>query len=373
MQLAIIIGIIITFFLSFLLITKKNKNLADKILATWLMFIGLHLWLFYEHILVENYQYPALLGLELPMPFLQWPFLYLYIAVLTNQYNVKKKWLLLLHFLPVILIYIYLIEFFKSSPEEKVFVFQHGGNVPKYASFSSLMLILMSISGVIYVYFTYRLIKQHRKNIVNQFSYQEKINLDWLQYLFLGMGLIWTVIWFRGNDNLIFLSMVIFVIFLGYFGIKQVGIFTNKFPDEKESELTDEKVGKTKKYEKSSLTEESAEAIHFQLQRAMNQERFYENPELSLNDLANHLNVHPNNLSQVINTHEGKTFFDYINYHRVEAFKIMVKLPQNQKFTLLGLAYDCGFNSKTSFNRNFKKVTGFAPSEYLKQLNIVLD
>ena len=48
-------------------------------------------------------------------------------------------------------------------------------------------------------------------------------------------------------------------------------------------------------------------------------------------------------------------------------------MPQNQKFTLLGLAYDCGFNSKTSFNRNFKKATGFAPSEYLKQLNIVLD
>lgn len=218
-----------------------------------------------------------------------------------------------------------------------------------------------------------RLIKQHRKNIVNQFSYQEKINLDWLQYLFIGMGLIWTVIWFRGNDNLIFLSVVIFVIFLGYFGIKQVGIFTNKFPHENESESTEEKVEKSKKYEKSSLTKEMAEAIHIHLQKVMNEERLYENPELSLNELANHLNVHPNNLSQVINTHEGKIFFDYINYHRVEAFKIMVKMPQNQKYTLLSLAYDCGFNSKTSFNRNFRKATGFAQSEYLKQLNIMLD
>jgi AraC-like DNA-binding protein len=373
MQLAIIIGIIITFFLSLILITKKDKNLADKILATWLVFLGFHLWLFYEHILIQSYQFSALLGVQLPMPFLHWPFLYIYIAVLTNQFDVNKKWLLLLHFLPVILLYIYLIEFFSLSPEEKIYVFQHGGKVPKYATFSSIMLILMSISGVIYVYFTYRLLRQHRKNIINQFSYQEKINLDWIQYLFLGMGMIWVVIWLRGNDNLIFLSVVIFVIFLGYFGIKQVGIFTNKLPIEKDNIPNEIEIEKVKKYEKSSLTEEMSESIHTQLQQVMQEERLYENPELSLNDLANHLNVHPNNLSQVINANEGKTFFDYINYHRVEAFKKSVKMPQNQKYKLLGLAYDCGFNSKTSFNRNFKKATGFAPSEYLKQLNIVLD
>lgn len=373
MQLAIIIGIIITFFLSFILITKKEKNLADKILATWLVFLGFHLWLFYEHIVVQSYQFSSLMGLELPMPFLHWPFLYIYIAVLTNQYDANKKWLLFLHFLPAIFLYIYLIDFFRLSPEEKIHVFKYEGKVPKYETFSSVMLILISISGVIYVYFTYRLLQQHRKNIINQFSYQEKINLDWIKYLFIGMGLIWAVIWLRGNDNLIFLSVVIFVIFLGYFGIKQVGIFTNKLPIENETFSKELEVEKTKKYEKSSLTEEMTENIHIQLQKVMDEERLYENPELSLNDLANHLNVHPNNLSQVINANEGKTFFDYINYHRVEAFKSIVKMPQNQKFTLLGLAYDCGFNSKTSFNRNFKKATGFAPSEYLKQLNIVLD
>ena len=105
----------------------------------------------------------------------------------------------------------------------------------------------------------------------------------------------------------------------------------------------------------------------------MLEKKLYENLELSLNDLANQLQVHPNVLSQVINMQEGMTFFDYINFHRVEAFKKMVKQPENQKFTLLGLAYDAGFNSKTSFNRNFKKATGFAPSDYLKQLDIVLE
>jgi AraC-like DNA-binding protein len=373
MELAIIIGIIITFFLSFILITKKDKNLADKILATWLVFLGIHLWLFYEQSLTKSYKFPALLGFHLPMPFLHWPFLYLYIAVLTNQYNKHKKWLLGLHFVPAILLFIYLIDFFRLSTNEKIYIFSKSGYVPKYMIFMDLTLISISISGVIYFYLTYRLLRQHRKNIINQFSYQEKINLDWIQYLFLGLALIWVVIWLRGNDNLIFLSVVIFVIFLGYFGIKQVGIFTNKLPIDTEQNSIELEVEKTKKYEKSSLTEEMSESIHAQLQKVMQEERLYENPELSLNDLANHLNVHSNNLSQVINANEGKTFFDYINYHRVEAFKKAVKIPQNQKYTLLGLAFDCGFNSKTSFNRNFKKATGFAPSEYLKQLNIVLD
>jgi AraC-like DNA-binding protein len=375
MELAIIIGIIITFFLSFILITKKDKNLADKILATWLVFIGLHLWFFYEHILVKNYQFPQLLGIQLPMPFLHWPFLYLYIAVLTDQYNRQKKGYLLLHFLPIVLIYIYLIDFFRLPSAEKIAIFEQQGNVAKYQTFTSIMMVLMSISGIVYFYFTFQLIKQHRKNILNQFSFQEKINLNWLQYLFVGMGLIWVVIWLRGDDNMIFLSVVVFVIFLGYFGIKQVGIFTNKMPFENDSglKILDESPEIIKKYEKSSLTKEAAELIHNQLKTEMYEKKLYENPELSLNDLANQLQVHPNVLSQVINTNEGMTFFDYINFHRVEAFKKMVKQPESHKYTLLGLAYDAGFNSKTSFNRNFKKATGFAPSDYLKQLDIVLE
>ena len=372
MKLAIIVGIIITFFLALILLTKKDKNLADKILAAWLVVTGVHLFLFYDHVLSQNFQFPKLLGLELPMPFLQWPLLYIYISVLTNQYNPNKKLGFLWHFVPALLLYIYLVDFFSLSIDEKISVFKQKGELAKYETFSVIILVLMCISGLIYTYFTFRLIRLHRKNILNQFSYQEKINLNWVQYLFIGMGLIWMVIWFRGDDNMIFLSVVVFVIFLGYFGIKQVGIFTNKIPEKEEAKIEDENTEIIKKYEKSSLTHVIAENIHQKLLDEMTENKYFQNPELSLNDLATTLGVHPNILSQVINTFEGKTFFDYINYHRVEEFKKIVKLPDNQKYTLLGLAYDCGFNSKTSFNRNFKKATGFAPSEYLKQLEIDL-
>lgn len=77
-----------------------------------------------------------------------------------------------------------------------------------------------------------------------------------------------------------------------------------------------------------------------------------------MSDLARQLDIHPNYISQVINSVEQKNFYDFINEHRVEEFKQLVSLSENQHFTLLALAFECGFNSKTSFNRNFKKAMG---------------
>lgn len=92
-----------------------------------------------------------------------------------------------------------------------------------------------------------------------------------------------------------------------------------------------------------------------------------------MSDQARQLDIHPNYISQVINSVEQKNFYDFINEHRVEEFKQLVSLSENQHFTLLALAFECGFNSKTSFNRNFKKATGMTPSTYLEQRNIHLE
>jgi AraC-like DNA-binding protein len=104
----------------------------------------------------------------------------------------------------------------------------------------------------------------------------------------------------------------------------------------------------------------------------MQKEKLFKNPEITLAELAKTMKVHPNTLSQVINAIEEKNFYDYINIQRIEAFKEISILPENQNFTLLSLAFECGFNSKTAFNRNFKKVTNISPTEYLKATNIIL-
>ena len=85
-----------------------------------------------------------------------------------------------------------------------------------------------------------------------------------------------------------------------------------------------------------------------------------------MDDLAKKLDVLPNYLSQVINSKENKTFYDLVNEERVNAFIQNIKKPASQQYTMLAIAFDCGFNSKASFNRNFKKYTGHTPSEYVK-------
>jgi len=93
-------------------------------------------------------------------------------------------------------------------------------------------------------------------------------------------------------------------------------------------------------------------------------EKPYLDPDLSLSDLARRMHTNPVVLSQVINTGVGKNFNDFVNEYRVEEFKRQVREPANAHLSFLGLALDCGFNSKATFNRAFKKFTGASPKAF---------
>jgi len=106
----------------------------------------------------------------------------------------------------------------------------------------------------------------------------------------------------------------------------------------------------------------------FHLNRLVEKEKIFTESEITLTQLAARLNIHPNYLSQVINEKEETNFYDYINPLRIQEFKRLAALPENKKYTLLSLAFECGFNSKSSFNRYFKKVAGVSPSEYMRNV-----
>jgi AraC-like DNA-binding protein len=379
-----IIGIVITFFLAFLLISKKDKSLADKILAAWLILIGIFLSLYNLYSISLIYQYPFLLGFEAPMPYLQGIFLYLYSVFVTKQVKTKPIYYFF-HLIPPLLIYLYLIHFFILPSEQKIYVYQNKGI--GYETFMRFMFFVNSMSGVVYIVLSLIVLKRHRVSILAEFSQIEKINFRWLQLLIYGMCGIWFLVIFSHFDFFIFSGVAFFVLFLGYFGIKQVGLFTNIQPhlDAIKLENATEYFENTfeeddlidfespVKYQKSGLTKDVAQDIHEALIQIVDKEKIYKDAELTLSSLASLLDIHPNYLSQVINQVEEKNFYDYINLKRIEAFKKLVAQPDSQKYTLLALAYDCGFNSKTSFNRNFKKATGLSPSEYLKAVKVHLN
>ncbi len=100
----------------------------------------------------------------------------------------------------------------------------------------------------------------------------------------------------------------------------------------------------------------------------MEEERPYLRPDLSLRELAGLLDLPHNYLSQLLNEGFGQNFAEYVNTYRLSTFKAMVVDPAFQHLTLLGLAYESGFNSKTSFNTFFKKAMGITPAAYRKQV-----
>jgi AraC-like DNA-binding protein len=365
-------GVGLALFLSLLLLSKRNKTIADVILTLWLLFITIHLLLFYFG---EVWLYPETLGIGLPLPLVHGPFLYLYTRALTNKTLSLR--VSLLHFLPLLAEYIYLIEFLSRPVEQKIWVFKNEG--VGYEAFNTVNTIVIIISGVAYVILSSLALRMHRISIAAEFSNTEKINLQWLQYLIYWIGVIWIFV-IIGNDHLIFGAAVLFISFIGFFGIRQVGIFhavnvtsqadiaeneTGVVDDESTAMSEPEK----RKYRKSGLSADHSQALHYQLTQMMNQEKPYQESELSLAELARRLNTQPNYLSQVINEREGKTFYDYINTLRIEEFKRLAASQESRRYTLLALAEQCGFNSKSSFNRYFKKVTGQSPSEFLAALS----
>ena len=102
------------------------------------------------------------------------------------------------------------------------------------------------------------------------------------------------------------------------------------------------------------------------LESVMQEEKLFIDSELSLKQLAAHISLHPNKLSWLLNNHFGKNFNDFINTYRLEYFKQIAIKKENKNITLLGLAYDSGFNSKTVFNTFFKKETGMTPRQWVK-------
>ncbi len=119
------------------------------------------------------------------------------------------------------------------------------------------------------------------------------------------------------------------------------------------------------------LDKETASAYSAKLLYFLVTEKPYLNPTLSLRELAQLLEFHPNKLSWLLNEKLGKKFNEFINRYRLEHFKQLAQNPENKNISIIGLAYESGFNSKTVFNTFFKKEEGITPNDFIKRQNSI--
>jgi len=122
------------------------------------------------------------------------------------------------------------------------------------------------------------------------------------------------------------------------------------------------------KYEKSNLSKEEAASYVNEMNQWMKLEKPYLDSNLSLGDLAEKLNLPGHIVSEVLNGYLKQNFYDYVNNFRIEEFKNLAKQSENVKVASLNLAFEAGFNSKTTFNTSFKKFTGVTPSHFRSSL-----
>jgi AraC-like DNA-binding protein len=367
----LLLGISISVFLQFLLFIKKNKSRADKILAVWLVLIFVHQLLNYLQDTGELYKYPHTLGVSLAMPILHGVLLFFYVLELTgNQF--KNKITYYLHLIPTVLLVLLAIPFYKLTGSEKIFVYENDGS--GFEWYVMINQTAMILSGLTYTAWSLYLIKKHGKKIQENFSNTDKKELQWLLYLTIGLGLIWLLAFFA-PDGYVFYGVVVFVLFIGFFGINQLNIFNTQNQNSSESSGKIPTGGQAnnnivnKRYAKSGLNEQMAEQLYSNLNNLLSSDSFYKESDLTLSELAKRLEVHSNHLSQVINEKEGKNFYNYINTLRVKEFIRLSSLPESKKFTLLSLAFDCGFSSKSTFNKHFKEFTQKTPSEFFSSQN----
>ncbi len=122
-----------------------------------------------------------------------------------------------------------------------------------------------------------------------------------------------------------------------------------------------------RKYQGSSLNDKDKSEFARKIQSYIEKEKLYLNPNLTIESLADTLNINRYYISQVINEQMGKNFSDFINHYRVEETKALLQDPKKDHYKILAIGYEAGFNSKTTFNTTFKKFTGMSPSQYRKQ------
>ncbi|WP_299456893.1 helix-turn-helix domain-containing protein [uncultured Microscilla sp.] len=379
---SIIQGLILAFILLF---NFRNNRQANVFLAILLFAISFHSFRYYVARRIFSLLLSELLNqpdyhfgnLFIPFSFIFiiGPALYFYVKSLTlPQFRFKRKDLV--HFIPAtITLMVYLVLWLQSLPKSN-----HHSYSQAYLLFNSVEQVGGILSGLIYNLLAFRLLKKHRRILPQQFSNTNAITLNWLQVMIVLLTLVWLAWLVIALFNIqvfsfvldyiafyplqIFLAIIIYII--GFAGFIQPQVYTPNMVASLDVAHQASSLENTANTEKQASLSQKSPHIDKVIQ-AMEKEQLYLHPTLTLNELARHLHLSPKVLSQILNNELNKNFHDFVNYYRVEEVKQRLLNPQHLHLTILGIAFDAGFNSKSTFNRIFMKFTQMSPKQYRNQ------
>ena len=370
----------------------KQERFSDKLLGTFLLLAALYVvpWMtgfagwympntIYREILFYT---PFIHGLFIG------PLVYFYVKSVTNYrfQFAKKDWL---HFIPG---FAYLLFCMVVVVVDKLILKKYylmDGNADP--DFDEWYQWLQNISIIIYLLLSIRFYKQYKQYVMYEFSFADVANLNWLRNFIIAFGIITVLPLLQKLLQLIpafhnldyvgswyyFFAFAVVVYYIAINGFNAVIVPLRKLLFEPElllqyyqPKLLTAPPAKTEEAEFEIIAQQTNTELESWKQiiiALMQNEKLYEDAELTLSQLAKQLSTNTSVLSKIINTGFKMNFNDFVNEYRVNALMEKLKAGEQKKQTLLGIAFDCGFNSKATFNRAFKKQTGLSPKEWMEK------
>lgn len=236
--------------------------------------------------------------------------------------------------------------------------------------FYAIQLSFVLIHALLYSALSLIKIQNHQKVIQQFASSTQSIDLRWIKYIIYSVFALLLIV---GVFNLVFyelplnkyMNLVVFafVLFIAYYSLKQSDVFptvNNELPDS--NDYADNAIVQNEK--KLLLPDDKVEELKKCLCQLMDEKELYLDCDLNLIKLASELKITSHQLSFIINHGFNQNFFQFVNTYRVQKAKELLKSDSNDKLSMLGVAFESGFSSKTSFNTTFKKMTNQTPSEF---------
>ena len=345
--------------------SKQNGRLSDLLLGLVLVGMAFNIWdymLGFSGIEILWRQlnfFPRGFGYAFP------PLCYYYFkSQVDSNFRFSKKdiW----NFLPFIIHTLYHVIVF-SLGQETVKTVEKNFHGPFYIP--QIETVLDIVVDIYFYYRSFKLYQNYQDWTKTQFSDIDSVSFKWFRNLLIIFALTFVAVYgmiiidniydlkFEQDwwDKLIQAVLIYYVCIAGYSQSQPTRALTFKEPENQVETNPKEK------FEEGELMIWRNKILHL-----MQQEKLYLQPELSLADISGRLRTNVSVLSGVVNNAFGKNFNDFVNEYRVNEFKERIHLPENKNITLLGIAFDCGFNSKATFNRAFKKFTGKSPKDFLE-------
>ena len=356
---------------SFLVTVRSGNRLSNRIFGGFLLVTALDL---------SNFLFPSFyhshLNLDMTRAntsFLIAPLLYFYVRSVIHS-DFRLKWRQLWHTGPFLLSCLILLPgYYLVDVQGKLAFYEDLHNQIEIMAIS----ILVHVQLALYLGVCFRILIRHRKVLVDHFSDPNKLNTNWLirlvQLYTVNYVIVLTrnVLKFRFHEDIMatltsvmLLVTLSFSIWILFQVLRKPSLFQGIESKLEPSETLIKQMEVEKPSAPELVLDEGAKEQIAQLRAHMEKHQPYLVPTLTIEALAEQLDMSVSELSFLINRHMNQHFFDLINEYRINAAAFSLSDPEQKSKTVLDILYEVGFNSKSSFNTAFKKQMLMTPTQY---------